>query len=386
MNLPSLLSGLTTRATRRPYWENRRVRDTAFRATSSRRSTRSSDATRTRHARRKRRSARLSTCEQISELFLVRSTPLKKLVLQCGWFVFVSRRDLKTVTIWFQNKRQTVARSRKLQVPEGASSANASTVTSTAAMDILASESAKMTPLAVTAAATTAKPAASALSSTSATSSVQLGSDTGRSRRLERSLSLDASVSRRHQRTASSCDSAPEFLPLASSRVRLSASARDSNVFGSAQAEPSSASPDLRRPHLGLGRTGSWPIHPEDLWKHIPSSPALPALSSPDVSPDIDTPSRSSKFSVQRPRTLEWACARSAKRRRTNPDHEPVHHEDAETDSECNSMDRSDTCHPSFSISEARVPLEYYDEYPLDVVRGAVLLLGLRDTTRGLAL
>ena len=100
----------------------------------------------------------------------------------------------------------------------------------------------------------------------------------------------------------------------------------------------------------------------------------------------MDTPSRGSKFSVQRPRTLEWACARSAKRRRTNPDHDTIHHEDGETDSECNSMDHFDSCHPSFIISEARVPLEYYDEYPLDVVRGAVLLLGLRDTRRGLAL
>ena len=296
------------------------------------------------------------------------------------------RRDLKTVTIWFQNKRQTVARSRKLQIPEGAS-ANASTATSTAAMDMLASASAKMTPLAVTAAAgTTAKSSASA--SSSAPSSVQLGSDTGRPGPLERSSSLDSSVSRRLRRTTtSSRDSAPKSLALASSRVRPSATALDSNVFGSesAQAEPSSASPDLRKPPH-LGRTGSWPIHPEDLWKHIPSSPALPALSSPDVSPDIDTPSRSSKFPVQRPPTLEWACARSAKRRRTNPDHNAIHHEDGETDSECNSMDCFDACHPSFSISEARVPLEYYDEYPLDVVRGAVLLLGLRDTRGGLAL
>jgi len=300
------------------------------------------------------------------------------------FFCVCLRRDLKTVTIWFQNKRQMVARSRKLQIPEGAS-ANASTATSTAAMDMLASASAKMTPLAVTAAAaatTTAKPSASA--SSSATSSVQLGSDTGRPGRLERSSSLDSSVSRRLRRTTSSRDSAPKPLPLASSRVRPSATVHDSNVFVSAHAEPSAASPNPRKPHLG--RTGSWPIHPEDLWKHIPSSPALPALSSPDGSPDMDTPSRGSKFSVQRPRTLEWACARSAKRRRTNPDRDTIHHEDGETDSECNSMDRFDSCHPSFSISEARVPLEYYDEYPLDVVRGAVLLLGLRDTRCGLAL
>lgn len=326
----------------------------------------------------------------------------------CGLFVlfcFFLRRDLKTVTIWFQNKRQTVARSRsrklQLQIPEGAS-ANTSSATSTEAMDMLASASAEMTPLAVTDAAaavasTNAKPSASAVSS--ATSSVQLGSDTVRTRRLERSSSLDGSVSRRIRRTTSSShDSVPKSSPLASSSRALSrpsAAARDSNVFWPALAKPSpssqaaagaSASPslDLRKPHLG--RAGSWPIHPEDLWKHIPSSPALPALSSPDVSPDIDTPSRSSRFSVQGPPTLEWACARSAKRRRTDPDCDTIHHEDGETDDDCNSMDRSDTCHSTFSISEARVPLDYYDEYPLDVVRGAVLLLGMRDTGRGLAL
>ena len=328
-------------------------------------------------------------------------------------FCFVLRRDLKTVTIWFQNKRQTVARSRsrklRLQIPEGAG-ANTSTATSTEAMDMLASASAEMTPLDVTAVAaavatstsTNTKPSAPALFS--ATSSVQLGSETGRPRRLERSSSLDGSVSRRLRRTTSSSrDSVPKSSPLASSshvfRPSAAAVARDSNVFGPAQAEPSpsfaaasaasaSASPspslDLRKPHLG--RAGGWLIHPEDLWKHIPSSPALPALSSPDVSPDIDTPSRSSRFSVQRPPTLEWACARSAKRRRTDPDYDTIHHEDGETDDDCISMDRSHTCHPTFSISEARVPLEYYDEYPLDVVRGAVLLLGLRDTGRGLAL
>lgn len=86
---------------------------------------------------------------------------------------------------------------------------------------------------------------------------------------------------------------------------------------------------------------------------------------------------------VQRPRTLEWACARSAKRRRTNPG---TVYQGGETDSECNPIDDSDICRPSFSISEARAPLECYDKYPLDVVHGAILLLGLRDATVDLEL
>jgi hypothetical protein len=281
-------------------------------------------------------------------------------------------RDIKTVTIWFQNKRQTLARSRKLLRSEGAS-ANADT--STTAVDMLASVSAKMSPLAPAAAPPAdAKPSVSSTSAT--TANVQLGSDIGRSRSDEGSSTLDRSIPRL-QRTKS--------LPLVSSLppLGLSAMTHDSNVFDesvrSSTTCVSSLSPDPREPRLGH----DWPIHPEDLWKHIPSSPALPILSSPDASPDIDTPSRSSRFStVQRPRTLEWACARSAKRRRTNPD--AVYHEGGETDSECNSLDRSYPCRSSFSVSEARVPLECYDKYPLDVVRGAVLLLGLRDARRGL--
>jgi hypothetical protein len=181
---------------------------------------------------------------------------------------------------------------------------------------------------------------------------------------------------------ASSCDSIPKPHP---PRVPLSAVTHDPNVFffESARTEISSStcvsspSPDLRKP-------GDWSIHPEDLWKHIPSSPAQPALSSPDVSPDINTPSRSSRLLVQRPRTLEWACARSSKRRGTNPG--AVYHEDGETDSECNPTDGPGACCSSFSISEARVPLECYDRYPLDVVHGAVLLLGLKDAACDLEL
>jgi hypothetical protein len=259
--------------------------------------------------------------------------------------MFVLHRDLKTVTIWFQNKRQTLARSKRQLSSEGAT-------TPTAAIDILAFASAAMSPLVVT----------EKTSASLASVPVQPGS----------------------------CDSIPKTHPQALTQplVPHSAVTHDPHVFvfESVRTEMPSSScdsspfPDLRKPRLG--DDGS--IHPEDLWKHIPSSPAQPALSSPDVSPDIGTPSRSSRLLAQRPRTLEWACARSAKRRRTNPG--TVYQEDGETDSECNPIDDTGICRSAFSISEARVPLECYDRYPLDVVHGAILLLGLRDAAVDLEL
>jgi hypothetical protein len=149
------------------------------------------------------------------------------------------------------------------------------------------------------------------------------------------SPSLNQSTSR-----PSSCDLIPKTHPpaLTRPRVPLSTVTHDPHafVFESVRPEMPSSScvsslfPDLRKPRFRGDRS----IHPEDLWKHIPSSPAQPALSSPDVSPDIGTPSRSSRHLVQRPWALEWACARSAKCRRTNPG--TVYQEDGETDSECN--------------------------------------------------
>jgi hypothetical protein len=309
---------------------------------------RPSDATHTHRARRKKLSVRTLTCEQTTTFSS--GTRLSS-ELRTSQF----HRDLKTVTIWFQNKRQTVARSRRQLESEGATA-------STAAMEMLASASATMSPLA----------AAEEPSVSLASATVHPGAE------VQRSLFPDcASLSQSAPRSlhASSCDS---NIKSHQPRVPLSAVAHNPNVFffESVRAEMSSTcvSPDLHKP-------SDWSIHPEDLWKHIPSSPAQPVLSSPDVSPDIDTPSRSSRLLVQRPRTLEWACARSAKRRRTNPG--AVYHEDGETDSESNPIEGPCT---SFSISEARVPLECYDRYPLDVVRGAVLLLGLRDAACDLEL
>ena len=278
--------------------------------------------------------------------------------------------DLKTVTIWFQNKRQTLARSRRQLSSEGASA-----TTPTAAIDILASASATMPSLVAT----------EKTSATLASVPVQPGS-VAQEYPDRPNLNQSTSLPQR----ASSCDSIPNSHPQARTqpRVPLSAVTHDPHVFvfESVRTEMPSSScvsspfPDLHKPILGDDRS----IHPEDLWKHIPSSPAQPALSSPDVSPDIDTPSRSSRLLVQRPRTLEWACARSAKRRRTDPG--SVYREDGETDSDSNPIDDAGTCRSSFSISEARVPLECHNRYPLDVVHGAILLLGLRDASVDLEL
>jgi hypothetical protein len=282
-------------------------------------------------------------------------------MLKNSW-MFCLHRDLKTVTIWFQNKRQTLARSKRQLSSEGAT-------TPTAAIDILAFASATMSPLVAT-----EKTSASPASVPVQPGVVAQGSHSD-------CPSLSQSTSRPQR--ASSCDSVPKTYPqaLTQPRVPLSAVTHDPHVFvfepvRTEMPSSSCVSPpfqDLREHRLG----GDWSILPEDLWRHIPSSPAQPALSSPDVSPDIGTPSRSSRLLVQRPRTLEWACARSAKRRRTNPG--TLYQEGGTTDSECNPIDDTGICRSSFSISEARVPLECYDKYPLDVVHGAILLLGLRD-------
>jgi hypothetical protein len=289
-------------------------------------------------------------------------------------FLFIIR-DLKTVTIWFQNKRQTVARTNRKQLEsEGASTTAAAAAAATAAMDMLASASATMSPLAPV---VTEKP-----SSASPLSAVQLGPGAGGPCSF-----LDPSASQLLPATNSPCASTPKSrllgaplrVPLSAAIVHDPSVSLSPDMSTSAAWVSSSPSPELRRePRLGQ----NWPIQPEDLWKHIPSSPAQPALSSPDLSPKVGASGGSAKHSLQRPPTLEWACARSAKRRRMNPD--AVHFEEEETDSEWgDSVDRIGSFHLSFRVSEARVPLECYDKYPLDVVRGAILLLGLRDA-RGL--
>lgn len=284
------------------------------------------------------------------------------------------RRDLKTVTIWFQNKRQTVARSRK-QTESFKFSFEG--LGPTAAMDMLASASATMTPLA-------------------AETATRLDSGSGAS--LD---NLDLPASRLLH--ASSCAAYPSA-PDSQTRIPLSsaAAAQDSNVFESALlprelrtssgavvtrgVSSSPSSPEGSEP--GKPRNHHWPIvHPENLWKYIPSSPVqqdqLVPSSSPDVSPDINFGGggNAGPSLRRRPRTLEWACARSAKRRRANPD---AHSEDGETDAGYNAEERAVICHSPCCVSDARVPPECYGKYPLDVVRGAVLLLGLKNATHGL--
>jgi hypothetical protein len=251
----------------------------------------------------------------------------------------------------------------------------------TAAMDMLASASATMTPMA-------------------AETATRLGSGSGGS--CARCSSLDNSdLPASRLLHASSCAA---YLPSPDSRPRIplssAATAQDSDVFESALlprelcissgavvtgVTSSPSSPEGSEPRKP--RNYHWPvIHPENLWKYIPSSPVqqeqpVPS-SSPDVSPNVGIGSGSAGPSLRRrPRTLEWACARSAKRRRANPD---AHSDDGETDTRCNVEERAVICHSPCCLSDARVPPECYGKYPLDVVRGAVLLLGLKNATHGL--
>ncbi|KAF8506774.1 hypothetical protein F5888DRAFT_1798010 [Russula emetica] len=185
--------------------------------------------------------------------------------------------DLKTVTIWFQNKRQTLARSRRQLSSEGAT-------TPTAAIDILAHASATMSPLVAT----------EKTSASLASVPVQIQPGSVAQGSYPDCLSLNQSTSRPQR--ASSCDSIPKTHSQALTQPRVALSSVTHNahvfVFESVWTEmPSSTSScvsspflDLRKPRLKGDRT----IHPEDLWKHIPSLPAQPALSSPDVSPDIE--------------------------------------------------------------------------------------------------
>ena len=257
-------------------------------------------------------------------------------------------------------------------------------------MDMLASASATMTPLA---------PAPSPFTAATAP---RLGFGFGGSCAYCSSLDNSDPSASRLLHDASSCTahlSTPKSArPPLDSQPRIAAAAQGSNVSESAlplremrtsstRVSSSSSSPELRKHR----NNHPWPIDPENLWKYIPSSPVQRQpiqSSSPDVSPGVGAGGGgggvgSADHSLRRrPRTLEWACARSAKRRRANPG--SVHSEDEETDAGCKAEDRTATCHLPCCVSDARVPPEYYGKYPLDVVRGAVLLLGLRDAAHGL--
>ena len=245
-------------------------------------------------------------------------------------------------------------------------------------MDMLASASATMTPLA-------AEPTATRLDSGS-------GGSCARCSSLD---NLDPPASQLLH--ASSCAAYP-LAPDTQPRIPLSSvsAVQDPNVFESSlppremrtsgsggivtrvSSPPSSPEGSEPRKH----RNHHWPIHPENLWKYIPSSPVQqeqPVPSpSPDISPEVGIGGGSAGSSLwRRPRTLEWACARSAKRRRAaNPD---ARSEDGETSTDCNAEEPTVICHSPCCVSDARVPPECYGKYPLDVVRGAVLLLGLKD-------
>ncbi|KAI0308138.1 hypothetical protein B0F90DRAFT_1665033 [Multifurca ochricompacta] len=178
--------------------------------------------------------------------------------------------DLKTVTIWFQNKRQTAARSRKQLESESAPTA--------AAMDMLASASATMASL-------------SAMSSVPAMRFVGFDSE----RSCVNCLSLDPLAPQPlHASLRADYLSSSKLQPLTPLRMPLSAVVQDPNISVPPWFSVSTCLSSLS-PELGMPRHNR-PIHPEDLWKHIPSSPTQSALSSPDVSTDIDTPDGSMGF------------------------------------------------------------------------------------------
>jgi hypothetical protein len=237
-------------------------------------------------------------------------------------------------------------------------------------MDMLASASATMTPLA-------AEPTA------------MLGSG-GSCARCSSLDNLDPPTSRPLH--ASSCTAYPSAPLDLQSRIPATA-VRDPTFTDSestllprtsaTRVSSPPSSPEGSEPRKPLNHL--WPIHPENLWKYIPSSPVqqeqpVPS-SSPDVSPGVGVGGGSAgALLLRQPRTLEWACAQSAKRRRANPE---VHSEDGETDAGCNPEERTAICH-SPCVSDVRVPPECFGKYPLDVVRGAVLLLGLKDAAHSL--
>ncbi|KAI0274997.1 hypothetical protein BC834DRAFT_965446 [Gloeopeniophorella convolvens] len=262
--------------------------------------------------------------------------------------------DLKTVTIWFQNKRQTVARSRKQL---------GSRVASAAAIDVLASASAMMSPVHSDTALSPATPAAELCPSAVVSPAISPSPIQPPFPFLEASSYTPAQIAR-----VFPLNPAHIFPP----RIPLSAIVPSSNVPISPERPPSVHTAACLAPYRPR-------IYAEDLWKHIPSSPAQPAFSSPDVSPDLSMACPGKGIVLQRPRTLEWACARSANRRRTQETTQDLGNET--TDSE-HSPERTGTG-ASLSNSETSVPLEhYYDQYPSDVVHGAVLLLELRSTGR----
>ncbi|KAI0045206.1 homeobox-domain-containing protein [Auriscalpium vulgare] len=129
-------------------------------------------------------------------------------------------------------------------------------------------------------------------------------------------------------------------------------------------------------PVRGLATHRTTSVLPHDLWKHIPSSPIEQHIpSSPDVSlaSDDATPTR------KRPGTLEWACALHAKRRRENPG---AHWEEDEQAVEVHlgprTPQRMRRGSVSYPTSVARVPNEYHALFSPDIVKGAVLLLGMK--------
>ncbi|KAI0068106.1 hypothetical protein BV25DRAFT_1986935 [Artomyces pyxidatus] len=271
--------------------------------------------------------------------------------------------DLKTITIWFQNKRQTM---KKLQ-DNSLQRNNAAE-----AMDILASASALMVPL--------NRPSPKSACTVS-------------SRQAEPPVSFELLALHADLETTSA--PAAFLSSFSALPIHLSAPQTQSRPISTLPRKPLAIipyhHPNMPVPeqplplapafdaHSGFSKPACTPssrstsVLPHDLWKHIPSSPlALRSLSSPDAGTDAEMEVDSTK----RPRTLEWACARHAKRRRENPEL------DSEEDTPCTPPPPSRRMTAQLHTSHVRIPSEYFSIFPPDVLQGAVLLLALKEPPR----
>ncbi|KAA1467969.1 hypothetical protein DENSPDRAFT_833142 [Dentipellis sp. KUC8613] len=225
-------------------------------------------------------------------------------------------RDLKTITIWFQNKRQTTKKQRDGSVTKASSPA-------LDGMTALASASALMAPL----------------------------------RLIPRPCAPSNLQQSEQAYTAFRRFTMKPYVPPSSNAPPLHADAASSRPQNDDSREPVSMPhrysglhtsevipiPVLRSLPPGpimRGRTSDLvmtapsarallhPIQPHDLWKLLPSSPPTCDKPSPDGSPEVQgiqdglNSNDDTLPSYKRPRSLEWACSQMAKRRRENPDPE----------------------------------------------------------------